>query len=65
MGSHTAVEDKGSLWKPLSDPRAVHLGFVVDKVAVGQDSLSTSVSPCQYDTTTALYSFHSSISNTI
>jgi hypothetical protein len=45
MSSPTVVEEKGSLWKPLSDPSAVHLGFVVGKVALGQDSLSTSVLP--------------------
>jgi hypothetical protein len=42
--------------RPGFDPRAVHLGYVVDKVVLGQAfSPSTSVFPCQlYSTDTPL-----------
>jgi hypothetical protein len=54
MSSHTAVEEKGSLWKPFSNTKAAYLGFVVDKLALGQDSLNTVVLPCQYHSTNAV-----------
>jgi len=54
MSSPTAVEEKGSVWKPFSNTTAVHLGSVVDKMALGQDSLSTVVLPCQYHSTNAM-----------
>jgi hypothetical protein len=37
--------------RPGFDPGSVHVGFVVDKVALGQDS--TSVFPCQFHSTGA------------
>jgi hypothetical protein len=40
--------------RPGFDPGSVHVGFVVDKVALGQVfSPSTSVFPCQFDCTGA------------
>jgi hypothetical protein len=39
---------------PRLDPGSVHVGFVVDKVTLGQVfSLSTSVFPCQFHSTGA------------
>jgi hypothetical protein len=44
--------------RPGFNPRSVHVGFVVDKVALGQDfSPSASVFPCQYHAINAPYSF--------
>jgi len=65
MTNPTAAEEKGSMWKPFSNTTAVHLGFVVDKLALGQDSLSTVVLPCQYHSTNVVLSFHSTTSNII
>ena len=65
MSNPTAVEGKGSMWKPFSNTRAVHLGFVVEKLALGQDSLSTVVVPCQYHSTNAAQTFHSATSNIV
>ena len=38
-------------------PTSTDVGFVVDRVTMWQVSPSTSVSPCQYHSTIALYSF--------
>ena len=47
-----------SLWSPNFDPRPVLVGFVVDKVALGQVfSPSTSVFPSHSHSTSAVYSF--------
>jgi hypothetical protein len=40
-----------SLWKPRFTPMPANMGFVVDKVAVGQ------VFPCEHDFVSALYSY--------
>jgi hypothetical protein len=43
-----------SPWRPGFDPGSVHVGFVVDKVALGQGfSPSSSVFPCQFHSTSA------------
>jgi hypothetical protein len=40
--------------KKKKNPRSVHVGFLVEKVALGQDSPpSTSVFPCQFHSTGA------------
>jgi hypothetical protein len=40
--------------RPEFDPRSVHLGFMVDKLALGQGfPSSTSVFPCQFHSTGA------------
>jgi hypothetical protein len=46
-----------SLWRPRFDPSLVHVGFVVDEVALGQVyfSLSTLVFSCWYQSASALY----------
>jgi hypothetical protein len=45
--------------KPRFDPRPVHIGFVVGKVALGQfiSAPSTVVFPCEYHFTNVTYSF--------
>ena len=46
-----------SIRMPGFIPSPVHEGFVVDKVALKQDSLRVFVFPCQYHSTIAPYSF--------
>lgn len=47
-----------SIWSSVSNPRLVHIGFMVDKSALGQVFfLNVSFLPCQYHSTNAQYSF--------
>jgi hypothetical protein len=46
-----------SLHRPSFMSRSVHVGFAVDKVVLGQVSLSSSVSPCWYHSIVTPYSW--------
>jgi hypothetical protein len=41
--------------RPEFAPRSVHVGFMVDKVALGQVFLQFFVFPCQYHSTMGLH----------
>jgi hypothetical protein len=53
------------LWWPRFDPRSSHVGFAVDKVALGQDSCEYYSFPCQFSFHQMLHTHLSSGAGTV